>query len=60
MEMLVESGMISPAKLKDLMAETNEIPAMIVAEIKTLRSRKWIENSSSSSIQNQKYDMLRT
>ena len=40
MELMVESGMIFQAKLKDLMPEANEILAMTVASIKTLRSRK--------------------
>jgi len=38
--LLEESGMMPHAKLKNLMAETNEILAMTVASIKTLRSRK--------------------
>jgi four helix bundle protein len=40
MELLIESGLMPETKLKDLMTETNEILAMIVASIKTLRSRK--------------------
>ncbi len=39
-ELLIESGVMPESKLKDLMTETNEILAMIVASIKTLRSRK--------------------
>lgn len=39
MELLVESGFISAARLADLMSETNQIAAMVVASLKTLRSR---------------------
>ncbi|KPL07358.1 four helix bundle protein [candidate division BRC1 bacterium SM23_51] len=40
MELLVESGIVPGEKLKDLMAEPNEIVAMAVASIKTLRARQ--------------------
>jgi four helix bundle protein len=39
MELLIESEIIPERKLKDLMRETNEILAMTVASIKTLRGR---------------------
>lgn len=39
MELLIEGGLIPEAKLKDLLTETNEIVAMTVASIKTLRAR---------------------
>jgi four helix bundle protein len=39
LEILVEAEIISEARLKDLMQETNEILAMTVASIKTLRKR---------------------
>jgi four helix bundle protein len=39
MELLIEGGFIPETKLKDLMTETNEIVAMTVASIKTLRAR---------------------
>jgi four helix bundle protein len=39
LELLVESGSIGEAKVKNLMAETNEILAMTVASIKTLRRK---------------------
>ena len=39
MELLVESGLVPPHKLGDLMKETNEIVAMLVASLKTLRSK---------------------
>ncbi|MFB2918836.1 four helix bundle protein [Aerosakkonema funiforme] len=39
MELIVESGLISADKLKSLMSETNEILAMTVASIKTLRNK---------------------
>lgn len=37
LELLVESRTLPEARLADLMAETNEILAMTVASIKTLR-----------------------
>ncbi|MEB3233356.1 MAG: four helix bundle protein [Leptolyngbyaceae bacterium] len=40
MELLVEAKLIEEEKIKKLMAETNEIVAMTVSSIKTLRSRK--------------------
>ena len=40
MELLAETGLIPESKLADLMRETNEILAMTVASIKTLRSRR--------------------
>ena len=40
MELLVESKVISEARLANLMVETNEIIAMTVASIKTLRNRQ--------------------
>lgn len=45
MELLVESELVPAAKLTNLMSETNEIVAMIVASIKTLRSKTKIRNS---------------
>ena len=39
LELLVESGLIPAEKLKSLMSETNEILAMTVASIKTLRDK---------------------
>ncbi len=40
MELLIESEIISEAKLSSLMSETNEITAMTVASIKTLRANQ--------------------
>ena len=40
LEMLVESEMMSEARLSDLMKEVDEILAMIVSSIKTLRQKK--------------------
>lgn len=40
LELLVESGLMPEARLADLMQETDEILAMTVASIKTLRNRK--------------------
>ncbi len=39
MELLLESNLISAAQAQPLLRETNEITAMTVASIKTLRSR---------------------
>ena len=39
MELLVDGGFVPAAALKDLLAEMNEVVAMTVASIKTLRSR---------------------
>ncbi|MEO1148200.1 MAG: four helix bundle protein [Cyanobacteria bacterium J06638_22] len=40
LELLVESGTLPAAKLQALMTETNEILAMTVASIKTLRRKQ--------------------
>jgi len=39
MELIVESGLLPQEKLTNLMSETNEILAMTVASIKTLRMK---------------------
>ena len=39
LELLIESGLMPAEKLKSLISETNEILAMTVASIKTLRSK---------------------
>ena len=49
MELLVEGGFIAAPKLQELLTEMNEIVAMTVASIKTLRSR-----NPKSKIQNPK------
>ena len=40
LELLVEADVIAEATVKKLMSETNEILAMTVASIKTLRRKK--------------------
>jgi len=40
LELLVEADCVPEAKLAPLMTETNEILAMVVASIKTLRARR--------------------
>ena len=40
LELLVEAGIMPSARLEPLMTETNEIVAMTVASIKTLRRRR--------------------
>ena len=47
MELLVEAEIMNEARVDNLMTETNEILAMVVASIKTLRNKQ-------SSIQNPK------
>lgn len=39
LEILVESGLVQQEQISDIYKETNEIVAMIVASIKTLRAR---------------------
>ena len=39
MELLVEAGLVSEARLANLMKETNEIVALTVASIKTMRDK---------------------
>jgi four helix bundle protein len=40
LEMLVDAGLVPESRLGDLIAEVDEIVAMTVASIKTLRNRK--------------------
>ncbi len=40
LELLVEAGIVSESRLSDLMAEADEIIAMTVASIKTLRRKR--------------------
>jgi len=40
LELLIEAGIVPQSQLADLLKETNEIVAMTVASIKTLRRRK--------------------
>jgi four helix bundle protein len=40
LELLIEAAIVPQARLTDLLKETNEIVAMTVASIKTLRRRK--------------------
>ena len=47
LELLVESEIVPESKLKSLMTETNEIVAMIVASIKTLKSKRNNSNPKS-------------
>ena len=47
LELLAESNIVVPERLSDLLKETNEIIAMTVASIKTLRERIWRANPKS-------------
>jgi four helix bundle protein len=47
MELIVEAGLLPAEKLSNLMSETNEILAMTVASIKTLRSKSKVQNLKS-------------
>lgn len=40
MELLIEAGIVEAERLAGLMAEANEILAMVIASIKTARTRK--------------------
>ena len=40
LELLVETGLVSKEKVQDIYKETNEILAMTVVSLKTLRNRK--------------------
>jgi four helix bundle protein len=53
LELLVESGIISEKCLSELQNEMNEITAMIVTSIKTLRAKQSSIQNPKSKIQNQ-------
>ncbi len=53
LELLVESSIVQASRVAELQKETNEIIAMTVASIKTLRERNWQPNPKSK-IQNPK------
>jgi len=53
LELLVESSIVQASRVAELQKETNEIIAMTVASIKTLRERNWQANPKSK-IQNPK------
>ena len=55
MELLIESGLVSEARLSELLQETNEIIAMTVASIRTLQKR----NGSSPSNRQSKIENLK-
>jgi four helix bundle protein len=50
LELLVEAKIISEVRLKNLMSEVDEITAMIVSSIKTLRQKPKIPNSKSNNL----------
>jgi four helix bundle protein len=52
MELLIEAEIVSQTRLENLMGETNEILAMVVASIKTLRSKHPLIQNPKSKIQN--------
>ncbi|OLE54749.1 MAG: four helix bundle protein [Acidobacteria bacterium 13_1_20CM_3_53_8] len=52
MELLIESGSVPEPKLTNLLSEINEIVAMTVASIKTIRSHKQPIQNLKSKIQN--------
>jgi four helix bundle protein len=45
LELLIEADLVRAARLKDLLQEANEIIAMVVASIRTARSRKTASES---------------
>jgi four helix bundle protein len=58
LELLIEAEIFSEARLKPIMSETDEIVAMIVASIRTIRSKQngynLFQNNPKSKIQNPK------
>ena len=58
LEVLVESGLLPQSRLQDLMQETDEILAMTVASIKTLRNRKSQIVNRKSQIVNRKSQIV--
>jgi four helix bundle protein len=50
LELLVEAKIIPEVRLKNLMSEVDEITAMIVSSIKTLRQKPKIPNSKSNNL----------
>jgi four helix bundle protein len=52
LELLIESGIIPEKKLAELQKEMNEIVAMVVASIKTLRAKQLPIQNPKSKIQN--------
>ena len=55
MELLIEARIVSSKRLAALMTEANEITAMVVASIKTLKRRNPL--NPKSKIQNPKYEL---
>ena len=55
MELLVDAQIVSSKRLAALMTEANEITAMVVASIKTLKRRN--ARNPKSKIQNPKYEL---
>ncbi len=54
MEMIIEAGLMPESRLADLIKEANEIVAMTVASIKTLRGKAGVVAAPQSKIQNPK------
>ena len=54
LEMLIEAGLMPEPRLRDLLREANEIVAMTVASIKTLRGRAGAAAAPQSKIKNPK------
>ena len=52
LELLAEAEIVSRARLDSLLTETNEITAMVVASIKTLRAKSAAIQNPKSKIQN--------
>jgi four helix bundle protein len=52
LELLAEAEIVSRARLDSLLTETNEITAMVVASIKTLRAKNAAIQNPKSKIQN--------
>ncbi len=50
LELLVEAQIVPTARLKNLMSEVDEITAMIVSSIKTLRQKSKVSNPKSNNL----------
>ncbi len=50
LELLVEAQIVPTARLKNLMSEVDEINAMIVSSIKTLRQKSKVSNPKSNNL----------
>lgn len=50
LELLIDSGLLSAARLSNLSAETNEIIAMVITSLKTLRAKSHTSQRPASKV----------